>query len=82
MSLLIANEVEENVTEGCLYAFQMSFEQESLAKEKMGKCKQLSVSNSKLQCFKRRNRNLLLFSCKYVEIVSGYKPAIYKGDQP
>ena len=41
MSLLIANEVEENVTEGCLYAFQMSFEQESLAKEKMGKCKQL-----------------------------------------
>ena len=31
---------------------------------------------------KRHSRSLLLFSCKYVEIVSGYKPAIYKGDQP
>ena len=41
MSLLIANEVEENVTEGCLCILQMSFDRESLAEEKMGKCKQL-----------------------------------------
>ena len=32
--------------------------------------------------FKRCSRNLFLFSCKYVEIVSGYKLAVYKGDQP
>ena len=37
MSLLIANEAEENVTEGCLYTLQMSFRQEYLAEEKMGK---------------------------------------------
>ena len=37
MSLLIANEAEENVTEGCLYTLQMPFGQESLAEEKMGK---------------------------------------------
>ena len=32
--------------------------------------------------FKKTQQEFASISCKYVEIVSGYKPAIYKGDQP